>query len=446
MTISPTTQSSFAPLSNPRSLALLDLSNSSGVMSDATSARLDAMSPDQLRWFLSVCLAKPSPHQHQPETSDWSTWLMLGGRGAGKTFAGARWMAWNALVYPSMALVGATLHDVREVMIDGPSGLRAMSGPAFQPKWETSRKRLVWPNGAVAYAFSAEDPDSLRGPQFHAAWADEFCAWPKPAETLAMLRFGLRLGEDPRLVVTTTPRPIRALKTLIAEPGVAVTRAGTAANAGNLAPAFLSTLEALYGGTRLAAQELEGVIVEDEGGLFRAEDLARCRGALPARFDRVVVAVDPPATATGDACGIVVVGKLEGRAFVLADRSARGLSPNGWARRAVAAAREFGAHALVAEANQGGDMVRSVLAQADPPCAVKLVRASLGKRARAEPVAALYEQGRVVHCGAFTALEEELMGLGTGDLGHSPDRADALVWAVSELMLGAGRAPRLRAL
>ncbi|MBU4435391.1 MAG: terminase family protein [Alphaproteobacteria bacterium] len=404
------------------------------------------MSPEQLKWILSVALAEPHVHQSQPESLDWSAWLMLGGRGAGKTFAGARWMVWSALTYPNLALVGPTLHDVREVMIDGPSGLRAMSGSGFQPRWETSRKRLVWPNGAVAYAFSAEDPDSLRGPQFHAAWADEFCAWPKPAQTLAMLRFGLRLGQDPRLVVTTTPRPIRALKTLIAEPGVVVTRAGTALNADNLAPSFLSTLRGLYGGTRLAAQELDGVIVEDEGGLFRAEDLARCRGARPARLDRVVVAVDPPATATGDACGVVVVGRLEGRAFVLADRSAKGLSPQGWALRAVAAAREFGAHALVAEANQGGDMVRAVLAQADPPCAIKLVRAALGKRARAEPVAALYEQGRVIHCGAFPALEEELMGLGTADPGHSPDRADALVWAVSALMLGVGRSPRLRAL
>lgn len=405
----------------------------------------DGLTLEQRHWLLSVCQGELLDHQ-DPGLKPWSSWLLLGGRGAGKTYAGARWLVNMALEVPSLALVGATLHDVREVMIDGPSGLRAMSGPRFRPRWETSRKRLVWPNGAIAYAFSAEDPDSLRGPQFHAAWADEFCAWPKPAQTLAMLRFGLRLGEEPRLVVTTTPRPIRALRTLMTEPGVAVTRAGTAANADNLAPAFLSTLEALYGGTRLAAQELDGVIVEDEGGLFRAQDLARCRGARPARLDRVVVAVDPPATATGDACGIVVVGRLDGRAFVLADRSARGLSPHGWAARAVAAARAFGAHALVAEANQGGDMVRAVLAQADPPCVVKLVRASLGKRARAEPVAALYEQGRVVHCGAFPALEEELMGLGTGDLGHSPDRADALVWAVSELMLGSAQRPRLRSL
>jgi len=425
-------------------------------MPTSADAWLSLSPPEKLNTWLeetppelvAACLPglRPTERHQRPPADPWSAWLFLGGRGAGKTFAGASWVA-ELIGQPlSIALVGPTFHDVREVMIEGPSGLRALSPLDDRPRWEATRKRLVWKSGAVAYAFSAEDPDSLRGPQFHAAWADEFCAWSKPAETLAMLRFGLRLGEDPRLVVTTTPRPIRALKTLIAEPGVAVTRAGTAANADNLAPAFLSTLEALYGGTRLAAQELDGVIVEDEGGLFRAEDLARCRGAAPPTFDRVVVAVDPPATATGDACGIVVVGKRDGRAFVLADRSTKGLSPNGWARRAVAAAREFGAHALVAEANQGGDMVRAVLAQADPPCAVKLVRASLGKRARAEPVAALYEQGRVVHCGAFPALEEELMALGTGDLGHSPDRADALVWAVSELMLGVGRAPRLRAL
>ncbi|MFC4443142.1 DNA-packaging protein [Caulobacter henricii] len=425
---------------------MLTLSSSSAERGATLLKAIACLSHEEQQALLSVCLAESARHQHPPEPDEWSTWLLLGGRGAGKTFAGARWMVWQALAYPHLALVGATLHDVREVMIDGPSGLRAMSGPAFPPRWETSRKRLIWPNGAVAHAFSAEDPDSLRGPQFHAAWADEFCAWSKPAETLAMLRFGLRLGEDPRLVITTTPRPIRALKTLIAEPGVAMTRAGTAANADNLAPAFLSTLRGLYGGTRLAAQELDGVIVEDEGGLFRADDLARCRGAVPAQFDRVVVAVDPPATAGGDACGIVVVGRVDGRAFVLADRSAKGLSPHGWARRAVEAARDFSAQALVAEANQGGDMVRVVLAQADPPCAVKLVRATLAKRARAEPVAALYEQGRVVHCGAFTALEEELMALGTTDLTHSPDRADALVWAVSELMLGVERVPRVRGL
>uniref|UniRef100_B0SVZ9 Terminase large subunit gp17-like C-terminal domain-containing protein n=1 Tax=Caulobacter sp. (strain K31) TaxID=366602 RepID=B0SVZ9_CAUSK len=384
-------------------------------------------------------------HQ-KPPVDPWITWLFLGGRGAGKTFAGASWIANQAKPGRNLALVGPTFHDVREVMIEGPSGIKSLYLPGDRPKWQASRRRLEFRNGAIAQAFSAEDPDALRGPQFHAAWADEFCAWPKPAETLAMLRFGLRLGTDPRLVVTTTPRPIRALRNLIAEPGAVQTRAPTSANADHLAPAFLSTLRGLYGGTRLAAQELDGLIVEGEGGLFRAEDLARCRGAPPAAFDRVVVAIDPPATATGDACGIVVCGRFGDRAFVLADRTAKGLSPNGWARRAVDAAVRFDADALVAEANQGGDMVRSVLAQAAPPCPVKLVKASVGKRARAEPVAALYEQGRVVHCGAFPALEEELMALGSGDLGHSPDRADALVWALSELMLGVGKRPRLSVL
>lgn len=389
---------------------------------------------------------KPRADHQRPPSDPWTTWLFLGGRGAGKTFAGASWIKEQSRHGDALALVGPTFHDVREVMIEGPSGLKSLYPVGARPRWEATRKRLLLPNGAVAQAFSAEDPDSLRGPQFHAAWADEFCAWPRPAETLAMLRFGLRLGTDPRLVVTTTPRPIRALRNLIAEPGAAQTRAPTRANADHLAPAFLSTLQGLYGGTRLAAQELDGLIVEGEGGLFRAEDLARCRGAPPAAFERVVVAVDPPATAGGDACGIVVCGRHDGRAFVLADRTARGLSPHGWARRAVEAAARWNADALVAEANQGGDMVRAVLAQAGPPCAVKLVKASLGKRARAEPVAALYEQGRVVHCGAFPALEEELMALGSGDLDHSPDRADALVWAVSELMLGVGRRPRLSVL
>jgi len=389
---------------------------------------------------------KPRAEHQLPPPDPWTTWLFLGGRGAGKTFAGASWIKDQAQRGGNLALVGPTFHDVREVMIEGPSGLKSLYPVGARPKWQASRRRLEFSNGAVAQAFSAEDPDALRGPQFHAAWADEFCAWPKPAETLAMLRFGLRLGTDPRLVVTTTPRPIRALRGLIVEPGTVNTRVPTSANADHLAPAFLSTLQGLYGGTRLAAQELDGLIVEGEGGLFRAEDLARCRGAPPARFQRVVVAVDPPATAGGDACGLVVCGRFEGRAFVLEDRTARGLSPHGWARRAVEAAARWNADALVAEANQGGDMVRAVLAQAGPPCAVKLVKASLGKRARAEPVAALYEQGRVIHCGAFPALEEELMALGSGDLDHSPDRADALVWAVSELMLGVGRRPRLRVL
>jgi phage terminase large subunit-like protein len=296
----------------------------------------------------------------------------------------------------------------------------------------------------VGHALSAEDPESLRGPQFHAAWADEFCVWRKPGETLALLRMGLRLGDDPRLVVTTTPKPIAALRRLKAEASCACpVSAPTRWNADRLAPGFLEGLTELYGGTRLAAQELEGLLVEADGAaLWRAADLLGCRGARPAALERTVVAVDPPAGTSeegreGSACGIVAAGRLEGRAYVLADRSAAGLSPLGWARRAAEAAEAFGAAQIVAEANQGGDMVRAVLASARARTPVKLVRASRGKRARAEPVAALYEQGRVTHCGAFAALEEELTALGAaeGDGEGRLDRADALVWAVSALLL-----------
>ncbi|WP_421729751.1 DNA-packaging protein [Brevundimonas sp.] len=390
------------------------------------------------------------PHQTDPQV-DWRTWIMLGGRGAGKTYAGAWWI--HSLAQrdnPTLALVGPALHDVREVMIEGRSGIKSFTEGKARPRWEAGRKRLVWPSGASAYAFSAEDADSLRGPQFHAAWADEYCAWREPERVLSNLRFGLRLGDNPKLVVTTTPRPIPALRRLMAQPGTTFTRGATQDNRENLSPGFLSHLRNLYGGTRLEAQEMQGLIVEADGALFRAEDLARARGARPAKLDRIIVAVDPPATAGGDACGIVVAGRRDGVAYVLADRSQRGLSPNGWARRAMETAVEFGAHHVLAESNQGGEMVRTLLAQTGLETQVRLVHASRGKRARAEPIAALYEQGRVVHCGVFPALEEEMMALGSDGggkgMGHSPDRADALVWALTGLMLNAPAGPRLRTL
>ncbi len=303
----------------------------------------------------------------------------------------------------------------------------------------------MWPNGSVAYAFSAEEPDRLRGPQFEAAWADEFCIWPKPSETLAILRMGLRRGTRPQLAVTTTPKPIPALRKLRAELTCVLTQAATATNAAHLAPSFLEGLEALYGGTRLAAQELEGLLVEGDGALWRVEDLQAARGVRPAALDRIVVGVDPPAGHTGSACGIIVAGRSGRRAYVLADRSAAGLSPLGWASRAADAAREFGAGEIVAEANQGGDMVRATLAAAGAPCAVRLVHASRGKRARAEPIAALYEQGSVVHCDAFPALEEELLALGVSETEGLLDRADALVWALTALTFGCA-GPRIRRL
>ncbi len=402
---------------------------------EVEGAGVDAVSA----WPKIAHRAQRAPRGH------WSTWLFQGGRGAGKTRAGAEWLAARAEAKPGIyALIGPTQHDVREVMVDGPSGLRNLPGRE-RPWYERSRRRLLWHNGSVAYAFSAEEPERLRGPQFEAAWADEFCIWPKPTETLAILRMGLRRGENPQLAVTTTPKPIPALRKLRAEASCVLTQAATASNATHLAPSFLDGLAALYGGTRLAAQELEGLLLDGDGALWRAEDVQATRGARPDAFDCVVVAVDPPAGHAGSACGIVVAARKGTRGYVLADRSALGLSPLGWASRAVEAAAEFAAAEIVAEANQGGDMVRATLASAGAPCAVRLVHASRGKRARAEPIAALYEQGRVSHCGAFPALEEELMALGASENEGLLDRADALVWALTALMLEPAReGPRIR--
>ncbi|MBX9576731.1 MAG: terminase family protein, partial [Caulobacteraceae bacterium] len=271
---------------------------------------------------------------------DWSTWLFLGGRGAGKTLAGASWLADQAETLGAggrLALVGPTLHDVREVMVEGPSGVMSLgrwADPAAggRPVYEAGRRRVVFPNGAVAQAFSAEDPDSLRGPQFAAAWADEFCAWREGEATLALLRMGLRLGAAPRLCVTTTPRPTAALRRLRAEPGLVETHAATHDNAENLAPGFVAGLERLYGGTRRAAQEIEGRVVDAAGALFTAEMMMGARGVeVAGPLDRVVVGVDPTATAGGDACGIVVVGRAGDAARVLADRTIAGVGPERWA-------------------------------------------------------------------------------------------------------------------
>ncbi|MDX2234770.1 MAG: terminase family protein [Hyphomonadaceae bacterium] len=380
-----------------------------------------------------------------PPPEQWATWLFQGGRGAGKTRAGAEWIAQEIARTPggSFALVGATMRDVREVMIEGPAGLMHLPHRP-RPRWEATRARLVFDNDAVAYAFSSQEPERLRGPQFHGAWADEFCAWHRPSRTLEVLRFGLRRGDDPRLVVTTTPKPIAALRALRAETSCAVTQAPSAANAQHLSPRFLERLTDIYANTTLARQELEGLIVEGESPLWRARDFDAARGNRPASFDRVVVGVDPPAGAgegrSGSACGIIVVGQRDRSAYVLADRTVLGASPLGWAHAVRDAAAAYGARAVVAEANQGGHMVRTTLASAGVACAIKLVHAREGKRARAEPVAALYEQGRVVHCGAFPALEEEMMALGEAEMEGRFDRADALVWAVTALLVQAGPA------
>jgi len=349
--------------------------------------------------------------------------VILGGRGAGKTRAGAEWvrsMVEGAKPQDSgrarrVALVGETIDQVREVMIFGESGLIACAPPDRRPVWEAGRRRLVWPDGAVAQAFSAHDPESLRGPQFDAAWVDELAKWRNGQETWDMLQFALRLGENPRQVVTTTPRNVGVLKRLLQVESTVQTSAPTQANRANLAESFLAEVEARYAGTRLGRQELEGVLMEDaEGALWTRAQLDALRSADLPDMDRIVVAVDPPVTghAGSDECGIVVVGAVtkgpvqDWRAYVLDDATVRAATPDAWARVALAAMESWGADRLVAEVNQGGDLVQSVINQVDPLVPFKAVRASRGKVARAEPVAALYEQGRVSHRAGLGDLED----------------------------------------
>lgn len=392
--------------------------------------------------------------EQKPPKGDWRTWLLMGGRGSGKTRAGAEWV--QALANAPfarglrIALVAETLGDAREVMIDGVSGLCRIGG-RLGPEVEISRRRLVWRSGAVAQIFSSEDPESLRGPQFHYAWCDELAKWKHAEDTFDMLQFGLRLGEHPRQLVTTTPRPVPLLKRLIADPGTALVRMATRNNAQNMAPGFITALEQRYGGTRLGRQELDGELIEDRtDGLWKRAELE----AIVIRFSgvlrRIVVAVDPPAgQGETSCCGIVVAGlEASGRAVVLADCSVEGKSPAGWASEVVKAYRRFAADRVVAEVNQGGEMVAAMLKSIDETLPITTVRATRGKFLRAEPVAALYEQGRVVHAGRFVALEDQMCDFGPDGLsaGRSPDRLDALVWALTALLLEWHGEPRVRGL
>jgi phage terminase large subunit-like protein len=413
------------------------------------------------RDFVALAHAHQEPRAHANNGGAWTTWLVLGGRGAGKTRLGAEWVRALAHGTPpyaherhrNIALVGETEHDVREVMIEGPSGLLRVSPRSERPHWTATRRRLEWPNGAVAYAFSAEDPEQLRGPQFDAAWCDELAKWKHADATFDMLQFGLRLGARPRQLVTTTPRPIPLIKRLLADPRTAVTRAATQANAAHLSPAFLDEVLARYAGTRLGRQEIDGEIIEDRAdALWTRATIEAARVAQAPPLMRVVVGVDPPGSARpgADACGIVAAGLSEsGIIYVLEDASAQGLAPAGWAQKAVALYRRLEADALVAEVNQGGDMVRAVLAQVDAHVPVKCVHATRGKWLRAEPVAAMYAQGRVKHAGRpLAALEDEMCDFGVAGLstGASPDRLDALVWAVTALTSRGWEGPRIRGL
>lgn len=403
--------------------------------------------------------------QLAPETAEqgdqaWRVWLILGGRGAGKTRTGAEWIrskvAGDGAAGPirarRIALIGETLIDARRVMVEGISGLLAVHRDDERPEFHAAGNLLRWPNGAVAHLFSADDPDSLRGPQFDAAWCDEVTKWRDPDAAWDMLQFALRLGDGPQVVATTTPRPLPILQTIMNDRETVVTRVPTARNAANLSPQFVAHIERRYSGTALWRQEVMGEIVEDQSGtLWRRCWIDDQRTLRAPELLTVVVAVDPPVTATksSDSCGIVVAGLGEDRrAYVLADRTIQGRPPQVWARTVIAAYQDFAADRIVAEVNQGGDLIATVLKSIEAHAPIRMVRATRGKWLRAEPVASLYAEGRVAHVGRFDELEDQMsLFRADGKRGQtSPDRVDALVWALTDLMLSNSAKPAIRPL
>ena len=379
----------------------------------------------------------------QPPPGNWTIWAILAGRGFGKTRAGAQWVH-ELAAQPGrrFALVGASLDAARAVMVEGESGLLARVPPGGDVTFVPSLKLLTWPNGSQARLFSGGEPDALRGGQFDYAWGDEFAHWPRAEATLTNLRLATRLGVHPQLLLTTTPLPRAWLKALLLEPGVVVTRGAMHDNADNLPASFIADLQRRYGGTATGRQELGGEIIDDlHDALWTRALIERQRRTQLPNLVRVIIGVDPPAGGANGVCGIVAVGLgSDGRGHVLADASVARSRPEAWARAVVSAAEKWSAERVIAEVNNGGDMVTSVLKSIDTNLPVQEVRASRGKVARAEPVASLYGEGRVCHIGVFPDLEDQLCGFLASGIyagpGASPDRADALVWALTALMLG----------
>ena len=385
------------------------------------------------------------PNQLPPPGDWWQIWLLLAGRGFGKTRTLAEWVCDQAASGQAsrIALVAATAADARDVLVEGESGILAVAPPWCRPIYEPSKRRLTWPNGVIATTFSAEEPDRLRGPQHDAAVCDELASWSHP-ETWDMLQFGLRLGRKPRCLIATTPRPTKLLRELLAREGhdVVVTRGSSYDNKANLAPAFFAQIVKKYEGTRLGRQELNAELLEDTPGALWSQGLIDgTRISAAPELTRIVVAIDPAATSGEDAdeTGVVVVGQdKDGQGYVLADCSAR-YTPIEWARIAISAYRTHHADRIVAERNNGGDMVEATLRMVDQNVPVTTVWASRGKVTRAEPISALYEQGRMHHVGTFPQLEDQMTNF-TSDFdreaaGYSPDRLDAMVWAATELLV-----------
>lgn len=403
---------------------------------------LKSLTPEQQEELLHDWRFWARPEQ-LPPPGDWRIWLILTGRGWGKTRTGAEWVRAQVRSGAAgrIALVAPTAADARDVMVEGESGILSLGPDAERPHYEPSKRRLTWPNGALATLYSADEPERLRGPQHDAAWCDELAAWRYMDAAWDMLMFGLRLGDNPRAVVTTTPKPKALLKTLLKDPHTHVTRGSTYDNLPNLAPQFAEQILKRYKGTRLGRQELAGELLEDvEGALWTRAIIDGARVEDAPDLSRIVVGVDPAVTSGEDSCetGIVVAGQCGEDFYVLADWSGR-MTPEQWARRAVNAYHEFSADRVIGEVNNGGDLVESVIRNSDRNVAYSAVHASRGKAKRAEPIEALYEQGRVHHVGQFATLEDQMCSFvpQDADASNSPDRMDALVWALTELSAGA---------
>lgn len=411
------------------------------------NAKLAEMTPKQIAALRHWWPFWARPDQLPPEGDDWTTWLILAGRGWGKTRTGAETIrSWvMSGKYGRIALVGETTADVRGVMVDGESGLLNIGPKDERPEYFPSLRQLKWPNGAIATTYNATEPDQLRGPQHDAAWCDEIAKWKYIQETWDQLQFGLRLGDHPRQILTTTPRPLPLLKKMLVDPYVRVTKGKTLDNKDNLADSFMHQIEERFGGTRLGRQELDGEILDDiPGALWQRSNIDQNRVyEAPTDMERVIVSVDPAASSEegSDENGIVVVGLARdkdgyARGYVLEDGSLRG-SPEEWARKAVHLYRKWSADKIVAEKNQGGEMVSSVIRSVDRSIMPKLVHASRGKIVRAEPISSLYEQNRIHHVGRFDQLEDQMCVFSVDNIrGNgfgSPDRVDALVWGLTEL-------------
>ena len=392
-------------------------------------------------------------YEQLPPSGDWTFWLVNAGRGFGKTRTGAEWIIDQIRKgFTKIGLIGSTASSVRDIMVEGDSGILTISRPDFRPLYEPSKRKLTWPNGAIALTYSAEEPNRLRGPQFEKIWADELAVWKYP-EAWDMAKLSLRLGRKPQAVITTTPKPKRVLKELINDKDCVVTGGSTYDNIQNLAESFYKTIVDKYEGTTLGQQEIYAVLLEElPDALWQRSTIANSRVSEIDinKLVRIVVGIDPAGTSkeTSAETGIMVCGiDSNGEGYVIADLSCR-KRPEGWASKGIGAYHTYKADRIVAEVNFGGDMVKSVIRNVDPNVSYKSVNASRGKRVRAEPISALYEQGRIHHVGTFKDLEDQMCNF-TPETKISPDRVDALVWCFTELILhrtSPGRIARARSI